>query len=85
MPLTPFENANHIAGQSKLFPMRQFAEYFSSINIIGIPPLIAKKFDLKEGDCLIWHYYDDQKAAIVAKREGWKSRKPRISQGEVKK
>ena len=77
MSTTSFENANLISGQSKLFPTRQFAEYFSSLNIIEIPLLIARKFDLKEGDCLIWHYYDDKKAAIVIKREGRISRKLR--------
>jgi hypothetical protein len=52
---------------------------WSSVNIIEIPPLIALKFDLREGDRLLWHYYDDKKAAIITKREGWKSRKARIS------
>jgi hypothetical protein len=79
MPLTSFENANHIAGQSKLFPTKHFARYFSSVNIIEIPTPIALKFDLKEGDCLLWHYYDDKKVAIITKREG------RISSENVKK
>ena len=82
---TSFEHANLVSGQSKLYPTRRFAAYFSSINIIEIPSLIARKFDLKEGDCLIWHYYADRKAAIVTKREGWKSRKARTSKESVVK
>jgi hypothetical protein len=74
MPSTSFEDANLVSGRSKLFPARQLGECFSGINIIEIPTLVALKFDLKEGDCLIWHYYDDKKAAIVTKREGRMSR-----------
>lgn len=63
MTSTSIELGRLISGQSKLFLTRQFAEYFSRLNIIEIPSLIAPKFDLKEGDCLIWHYYNDKKAA----------------------
>ena len=79
MTSTSFEQANPISGRSKLYPAKKFAEHFSSLNLIEIPDLVARKFDLKEGDCLIWHYYADKKAAIVTKREGWKSRKAKLS------
>ena len=51
---TSFKNANLISGQSKLYTTKKFAEYFSSLNLIEIPDLVARKFDLKEEDCLIW-------------------------------
>lgn len=85
MHTTSFENANHIKGQSKLYPTKQLAKYFSRVSLIEIPPLIDLKFDLKEGDCLIWNYFDDEKTAIITKREGWKSREARKSRGNIKK
>ena len=49
-------------------------KHFYNLHYVEISDLVTRKFDLNEGDCLIWHYYDDKKAAIVRKREGWKSR-----------
>jgi hypothetical protein len=84
MPIISLENGKQIKGQSMLFPTKELAKYFSSVNIIEIPALIALKFDLKEGDCLMWHYFDDEKSAIVTKREGWKSRNARLSRDKIK-
>jgi hypothetical protein len=61
------------------------SQNISSLNLIEIPDLVACKFNLKEGDCLIWHYYADKKAAIVTKREEWKSREARTSKESVMK
>jgi hypothetical protein len=36
-----------------LYPTTKFAEYFYSLNLIEISDLVARKFDLTEGDCLI--------------------------------
>jgi hypothetical protein len=70
MHTTSFENVNHIKGQSKPYATKQLAKYFPSVNLIEIPPLIALKFDLRDGDRLLWDYYDDKKVAIITKREG---------------
>jgi hypothetical protein len=87
MPFTSFENANLISGQSRISSPKIFLDknhkHFYNIHYIEIPDSVARKFELNEGDCLIWHYYADKKAAIVTKREGWKSRNAKLS--EVKK
>jgi hypothetical protein len=84
MSSTSFDNAKLVSGQSKISSVKVFLDknhkHFGNLNYIEIPDLVARKFDLKEGDCLIWHYYTDKKAAIVIKREGWKSREARIYQ-----
>ena len=53
MSSNSFENANLISGQSKLYPTKKFTEYFYSLDLIEIPDLVARKFDLTKGDCLI--------------------------------
>ena len=87
MPPISFERANLISGQSRISSTKIFLDknhkHFYNLHYIEIPDSVARKFELNEGDCLIWHYYDDKKAAIVRKREGWKSRNAKLS--EVKK
>ena len=43
-----FENANLILGQSKLYPIKKFAEHFYILNLIEIPDLVARKFNPKK-------------------------------------
>jgi hypothetical protein len=78
MTYTSFEQANLISGQSRISFTKIFLnknhKHFYNLHYIEIPDSVARKFELNEGDCLIWNYYDDKKAAIVRKREGWKSR-----------
>lgn len=45
---------------------------FCDLYYIEIPTRIARKFDFKGGDCMIWRYYRDKKMAIMTKEEGWK-------------
>ena len=42
-----------ISGHYKLFLTRPISEYFRNLPLNEIPPLIARKFDLKVEDCLI--------------------------------
>jgi bifunctional DNA-binding transcriptional regulator/antitoxin component of YhaV-PrlF toxin-antitoxin module len=78
-----------VSGQSKITSTKVFLDeyhkHFCNLHYIEIPDLVARKFDLKEGDSLIWYYYTDKKAAIVIKREGWKSREARMSSENVKR
>ena len=84
MPPISFEQANLISGQSRISSTQIFLDknhiHFYNLHYIEIPDSVDRKFDLKEGDCLIWHYYADKKAAIVTKREGWKSRNAKLSE-----
>lgn len=73
-----FEHANIVAGQSKITSERillgkNHKQFYNHL-YIEIPDLVARKFELKDSDCLIWRYYHDKRAALVYKREGWKSR-----------
>ena len=81
MASTSVEHANLISGQSRISYTKIFLDknhkHFCNLHYIEIPDLVARKFDLNEGDCLIWNYYDDKKSAIVTKREEWKSREPK--------
>jgi len=83
MAFASFEKPRLISGQSKITSTKVFLDksrkHFCDLHYIEIPDLVAREFDLREGDCLIWHYYTDKKAAIVIKREGWKSKEARIS------
>jgi hypothetical protein len=78
-----FERANLISCQSKIISEKMYLginhKHVYNLHYIEIPYLVACKFDLKDGDCLIWRYYPDKRAAIVTKREGWKSREARLS------
>ena len=78
MPSTSFERANIVAGQSKITDERILLgkdhKQFYNRHYIEIPDLVARKFELKDSDCLIWRYHHDKKAALVYKREGWKSK-----------
>lgn len=89
MSTTTFENAKLVSGQSKIDSVKVFLDknhkHFCNLNYIEIPDLVARKFDLKEGDRLMWHYFTDKKAAIVIKREGWKSREARKSKESAMK
>lgn len=89
MSPTSFEHANRISGQSRISSTKIFLDknhkHFCNLHYIEIPDSVARKFELNEGDCLIWHYYDDKKAAIVTKREGWKSREAGTSSKNIKK
>jgi hypothetical protein len=89
MTFASFENAKLISGQSKITSAKVFLDknhkHSCDLHYIEIPDLVARKFDLKEGDQLIWHYYVDKKAAIVIKREGWKSRDARRSKESILK
>jgi hypothetical protein len=89
MSFISFENTKLVSGQSKITSTKVFLDknhrHFYNLNYIEIPDFVALMFDLKEGDHLIWHYYVDKKAALVTKREGWKSREARMSGESVKK
>jgi hypothetical protein len=89
MTYTSFEHANLISGQSRISSTKIFLDknhkHFCNLHYIEIPDSVARKFDLKGGDCLIWNYYHDKKAAIVRKREGWQSRKARMSKESIMK
>jgi hypothetical protein len=89
MTFASFENTKLVSGQSKITSTKVFLDknhkHSCNLNYIEIPDLVALKFDLKEGDHLIWHYYVDKKAAIVIKREGWKSREARMLRESVKR
>jgi hypothetical protein len=78
MSSTSFERANIVAGQSKITSEKILLgknhKYFHTLHYIEIPDLVARKFDLRDGDSLVWRYYHDKRVAIVTKREGWKSR-----------
>ena len=78
MTPTYFEQANIVAGLSKITSEKIYLgknhKNFWNLHYIEIPYRIAYKFDLRDGDSLIWHYYHDKRAAIITKREGWKSR-----------
>ena len=87
MNFASFENTKLVSGQSKITSTKVFLDknhkHSCNLNYIEIPDLVALKFDLKEGDSLMWHYFADKKAAIVIKREGWKSREARVSKESV--
>ena len=89
MNFASFENAKLVSGESKITSTKVFLnknhKHVCNLNYIEIPDFVALKFDLKEGDSLIWHYFTDKKAAIVIKREGWKSREARMSGESVKR
>lgn len=80
---TSFERANLVAGQSKITSEKILLgknhKHFYNPHYLEIPDLVARKFDLRDGDRLIWHYYHDKRAAIVRKRGG------RISRANDKK
>ena len=84
-----FENARVVSGQSKIDSVKVFLDknhkHYSNLNYIEIPDFVARKFNLEEGDRLMWHYFTDKKVAIVIKREGWKSREARVSRESVAK
>ena len=73
-----FERANRVAGLSRIIAEKIYLgknhKHIYNPYYIEIPPLVALKWDLRDSDRLIWHYYHDKRAAIVTKREGWKSR-----------
>src|SRR5918992_678920 len=79
------ERANVVSGQSKIISEKIWLgknhKHVYNPYYIEIPYEIAQKFDLKDEDCLIWRYYHDKRAAIVIKREGWKSRRARSLSG----
>ena len=81
MSFTSFERANIVAGQSKITSEKIILgkkhKHFYNLQYTEIPDLVARKFELKDSDCLIWRYYHDKGAALVYKREGWKSRNTR--------
>ena len=73
-----FEHTNCVVGLSKIIAEKIFLgknhKHVFNPYYIDIPHSIALKWDLRDSDTLIWHYYHDKRAAIVTKREGWKSR-----------
>ena len=78
MTPTSYEQANIVAGLSKITSEKVYLgknhKDFCNLHYIEIPYRVAYKFDLRDRDSLIWRYYHDKRAAIVTKREGWKSR-----------
>jgi hypothetical protein len=89
LSFTSFERANIVAGQSKITSEKIILgkkhKHFYNLRYIEIPELVARKFELKDSDCLIWRYFHDKRAAIVTKREGWKSANERILKEKAKK
>lgn len=74
-----------IVCQSKPIPIRQLFGRLYELNMIEIPKPIAHEFDLKDGDCLIWRYYDKAKVVVISKRERRLARETRPSREMVKK
>lgn len=76
MSSTSSKPANVVPRQTKIYSKicsDPNHKHFCDLYCIKIPAPIALKFDLKYGDCLVWRYYPDLKAAMMSKRGEWKS------------
>jgi hypothetical protein len=70
MSSTSFEPATLVAGQTKIYSKvcsDRTHKHFCDLYYIKIPVPIGDKFDLKEGDCLVWRYYPNIKTALMSK------------------
>jgi hypothetical protein len=58
------------AGQTKVYSKicsDRNHKHFCDLYYIKIPVPIGDKFDLKDGDCLLWRYYPDIRTALMSK------------------
>ena len=88
MPSTSIKPANLVASQTKIYSKicsDRNHEHFCDLYYIKIPVPIGNKFDLKEGDCLIWRYYPDIKTAMMSKRGEWNSATTRSPSKKIRK